>query len=745
MQCAVEERRRSSDRLLQCRPSLEKSHSVQELEKGISCTYCGGVYSEPKVLTCMHYFCKDCIHSMAMKRGITKPFPCPDCLTSITLPPEGIDSLKPAFFITHMKRKHSKLSLAQGKMEGMCESCSEERADAFCRKCSMFICGDCIRSHRKMRVFSDHNITSLKELREHGGEEVLLEKNAYQNCSKHDEEMKIYCFDCQMLICRDCTIKDHKDHDHEFVNLIAPQIKRGLLKQLVPLKNVKDNFSCAVEEVQATKAEVEAQVHTVNMQIQNFFEEVQKILLNRKQDLMKESKTRGAEKMKVLAEQEKKLVASSMAIQSVIDYTEQCIEHSPDDEMMTTHKEIQNRIEKEIAGQECNYLHPVEEADMGVEMAGLLKELRQLALTKAKLILLNTEVTISGGGPRPKSAEVNKKCEIVFVATLGDGKQMKRKFYPVCYLKSLLDGTISKCEFFRANNIYCIQFTPTVRGRHEIAISSPGLKIEGAPFPVFASVYPTQLVEPIQVITEGFDERPNYVAINSKGDMIVTGHYNVTSFNSKQRVECVDLRHEYGVLPFGLAVDRDDIIYIPCRASKGPGSYLIKLTPKLSFVKISEKIEANFWDVSIVGKEVMVCDEKEKSIMVFNKELSQLRSFNITQGELKKLCMTSDGYGNLYVCGSDSPILVFTGDGQYLRSFTGKNLGVPNGICVAGDYIYVSDYATQDVLAYTVRGKFVSSFREHSTCQFARPFGVWADKDGFIYICDNGNKRVVVF
>ena len=740
----MEERKRSSDRLLQCRPSVEKSVSVQELEKGISCTYCGDLYSEPKVLPCMHYFCKDCIRSLAMKKGINKPFPCPECHTDITLPLEGIEGLKSAFFITHMKRKHSKLSLAQGKIEGMCESCAEDKADAFCQKCSMFICGECVRSHRKMRVFSSHNIASLTELKDSAADEIFTEHTAFQMCTKHGEEMKIHCFDCHTLICRDCTIKDHKDHDHEFVNLVAPKMKRGLLKQLVPLKNVKDNFLCAIDEVQTTKNEVDTQVNDVNTYIQNTFDELEKILTNRKQELLKESRAKGTEKVKQLTEQEKKLVSSCAAIQSVVEYTEHCVEHSADDEIMSTYRDIQNRIEKEIGQQECNYMHPVEEADIGVDVS-LLKDLKQLAVAKAKLSLLPTEVSISGGGARPKSAEVDRKAEIVFVATLGDGKQMKRKFHPVCYLKSALDGSVSKCEFFRANNIYCIQFTPKIRGRHEIVMSSPGVKIEGIPFPVFASVHPTQLIEPVQIITEGFDERPNYVAINSKGDMVVTGHYNVTSFNSKRKVECVDLRTEYGVLPFGLAVDRDDIIYIPCRASKGPGSYLIKLTPKLSFVKISEKIEANFWDVSIVGDEVMVCDEKEKSIMVFNKDLTRLRSFNISQGELKKLCMTTDGYGNLYVCGSDSPILVFTTNGQYLRSFTGKSLGVPNGICVAGDYIYVSDYATQDVLAYTTRGKYVSSFKQHSTCQFARPFGVWADKDGFIHICDNGNKRVVVF
>ena len=59
-----------------------------------------------------------------------------------------------------------------------------------------------------MKVFAGHKIASLDELKE-GAKEIIVEEPPLHVCKEHDEVMKIYCFDCNCLICRDCTIEDH--------------------------------------------------------------------------------------------------------------------------------------------------------------------------------------------------------------------------------------------------------------------------------------------------------------------------------------------------------------------------------------------------------------------------------------------------------------------------------------------------------------------------------------------------------
>ena len=77
----------------------------------------------------------------------------------------------------------------------------------------------------------------------------------------------------------------------------------------------------------------------------------------------------------------------------------------------------------------------------------------------------------------------------------------------------------------------------------------------------------------------------------------------------------------------------------------------------------------------------------------------------------------------------------------------GEKLASPVGLSVTGDYVYVTDHFNNDVLAYTTEGEYVTSFKQHSNYNFYRPWGVCADKDGFIYICiiSASDKRVVIF
>lgn len=718
----------------------ERSSSVMELERDISCAICNELYTDPKVLPCMHYFCSECIHMLAVKNGMGKPFSCPECSTNIILPSGGIPSLKPALFINRMKETHRRLSRAHGEVETICESCSEGTAESFCQQCTMFICSDCIRPHQKMKIFAGHKIVSLQELKEGKAEDILVEPTSFQMCSVHTkEELKIYCFDCSSLICRDCIIKDHRDHNHEFTDKAAAKVKEILLDKLIPLKEIRGGITCGMEEVRAARCEVETQIDTVTTQIRCVFAELQKVLTNRKQQLLGEVDTRAAEKLDCLSDQESKLSTTCAAVQSVIEYTEQCILHSADDELLCLHDEIQNRIDKEVTERGHDSIYPVEEADIGLD-ATLAKDLRHLCQTRIKLSQLRTGVSIAGEG---KMAVVNRKSEFVVIAKLGDGK-LKQRFTLQCHLKSLANGFTYKCQVERNDDTYHISYTPTVRGRHEICITAPGLDIPGNPFPVFVSIHPTQLVRPVRIVSEGFHERPNHVGVFSTGDMIVAGNYCTVIFDAiGQKVDCLNLMTRHGVLPYGLTVDCSDTIFIPCRASIGPGSFLIKFSPEMKVIKRSSKFNADFQDMSTIGDELIVCNDKDRSIMVFNKELESLRSFKIAPGWMTNLnTVTSDDHGNIYICGSDSPILVFTTSGHFIRSFAGKNLVAPYGICVSGNFVYVTDRTSHDdILAFTSDGEYIT---QHSYCNFDGPFGMCVDRDGFIYVCDQGNKRVVI-
>ena len=63
-----------------------------------------------------------------------------------------------------------------------------------------------------MKTFATHKVVTLEELKEGGAKAIPLKEAPLSMCKDHDEQLKIYCFDCNHLICRDCIIYDHAGH-----------------------------------------------------------------------------------------------------------------------------------------------------------------------------------------------------------------------------------------------------------------------------------------------------------------------------------------------------------------------------------------------------------------------------------------------------------------------------------------------------------------------------------------------------
>ena len=201
--------------------------------------------------------------------------------------------------------------------------------------------------------------------------------------------MNMYCSDCKQLICRDCTIKLHRDHDHEFVKVSAPDVKKQLIQQLEPLQILTANMLCEKKMVQETSLEVEAWRQSAFGEIGTFIEQLHNILEDWKQQLITKTNMAADQKTKLLSEQEERISFAYAAVQSVIDYTEQCVEHAADDEIVCMQAEIQSRIDRVLQEQqkEGKAVEPVEEADLGVELS-CVEELKQLCQTKARITRL---------------------------------------------------------------------------------------------------------------------------------------------------------------------------------------------------------------------------------------------------------------------------------------------------------------------------------------------------------------------
>ena len=721
---------------------------VQDLEKEITCAICHEHYTEPKVLPCCHYYCKQCIHHLALRMGMDKPFPCPECRKDTTLPEASVDNLPTAFFLNRMKEVHSKLELAHGKVEAKCEMCLEDKAEAFCRQCTKFICADCVKSHKKMKkVFPGHKISTLEDLKEGGVEEILIQEPSYEACKVHDQPKNIFCYDCDILICRDCTIKDHLGHNYEFVKVAGPEAKEMLNQQLEPLRKSQRSLSFAIKEIQTTIAEVEDQGGSVANTIKCSCAELHAIIDNHQESLLTEAATRVQQKVKHLSGQEKNLSTAYASAQSVIEYTEQCLEHSPNDKVVCMRVEMQSRIDREIQEQqkEGENLAPVEEVDMGVEVS-CAEDLKQLCLTKAKIMQLPIDALITGEGI--ESAEVSKMSEFRVVTALSNGKPTKQPVVVECPLHSLAKDSTTKCNVnLIQGGEYRVQYTPTVRGRHEVIVTVNGQEVAGTPFPVFVSIHPTQLGKSTQTGVE----YPRDVDVTPAGNIIVAGLIKVTIFNKygKKLKELKGSEFGFGD-PYGVAIDSTDgSMYITS------DSNIVKLSSDFKQEQVVNTSNSSYRGVKVVGDEVMVCNYGD-GVMVYTKELKYVRkigSHGDGPGQFDGIWgVSSDEHGNLYVSDRGKSCVHVFSNGEFLHSFGccedgEKVLSRPRGVCVDGQYVYVANWRKDCVSVFTTKGEHVTIFGQEGHCKgdINFPIGVCVDKDGFVYVCDFHNNRVQIF
>ena len=605
-----------------------KYTGLKDLEDEITCAICHEHYTDPKVLSCCHYYCKGCVYLLARRNGLDKPFPCPECRKDTALPQGSVDNLQGAFFVNRLKEVHSKLERATGEVEAKCELCLESKAEAFCRQCDKFVCAECVKSHHRMPMaFPNHKIVTLEELKEGGTREIVTPVPTMQMCKVHEQPMNIFCFDCGCLICRDCTIKDHHGHNYEFVKKAAPEVKKKLGQHLAPLREIKDDLMCAVEDVRTTRFKLETKGHAAVEQIKNWCDELCQIIQHRKKQLVEEAESKIARNSGFLSRQEEGLSVSSAGADSVIEYTQHCMEHSTDDEIMCMHAELQSRIDRVIEEQQKtgSSLEQMEEVDATVDVS-FAEELEQLCQTKARLTLIpldSVKCTMVDKGA--ENVEVGKSSE---VTVLISQKLTVQKPVVECHLKSLVDGSSSnlcKVDPIKGHE-YRIQYTPTVRGRHELSVTVNGAEVADSPFPVFASIYPNQLGKPVRVIAE-LNHRPAGIACTSEGNIVYCAfNKDVVLMDEKgNKLASIDKIEHHLKHPRGVAVDEDDNIYFVDKET----NIIYKCDKDLNVIlkkAIETKGHPGHNCVAVVGDDVMVCERYNKGhIKVYNKELEYVR------------------------------------------------------------------------------------------------------------------------
>lgn len=209
-------------------------------EKMTECSVCGQIFSDPKMLPCLHTFCLKCLirykrdlDRSAEKRIETSKMPCPLCQRLFVIPDGGFEALSSnSFFgrLAHQRRLSCMLSTSSSfespdVSTDVCMPCAaaaggeaarQPPATYICFDCDEKLCSECEAAHRKQKPSRHHQVEKLTTAAVFRDDPESLQSIVQRQSSKCDhhpaEQVRLYCSSCCVPVCSRCVDATHGDH-----------------------------------------------------------------------------------------------------------------------------------------------------------------------------------------------------------------------------------------------------------------------------------------------------------------------------------------------------------------------------------------------------------------------------------------------------------------------------------------------------------------------------------------------------
>ncbi|XP_035698798.1 tripartite motif-containing protein 2-like [Branchiostoma floridae] len=688
---------------------IPDSHNFDE--QFLTCPVCMLHFRDPRVLPCLHTFCRECLQEWATKQ---QPLECPTCRTQVSLPDKGVDGLRTNFYVNNLL---DFAAVKKGAGPGVaCQVCEgkEEGARSWCVQCAVLLCESCTNTHRRFPAMKGHQIVTQENLEASEGVPGSFQRKAF--CPKHEDQvLTFYCEPCQTLVCVACTVVNHSRGDKRNpveIGSVAERKKRDLQKLLAKVEPREKDVRDTLNEVDRESSQLPTSADAAIEQATGYFDQLIALLQDRKKEVVQEIVSRRQEVGKCLETQKEAMEFELAGLTSASEFCKQALEHGSDvhvievegqarqrvDELLTTPSDLRARPSQVVFSEGT----AVAEFRDGVARAGRVqvRNTGKVDVFKCSVEVKPAVVDFSNVSLLRTIDEMGRLCAVAkddVTATLTDpsGQAVPTQLQE------------------KGRGLWEISYSPEVTGNHGLEVKVNGGSVAGSPFEVRVQSRDTPV---LTIGREGSGEGelvcPADVAVDMDGNIAVVdnGNNRVQIFDAKTGQSLRSFPVD-GESPWGIDLDSN-------------GQFIVTFDNNL----FSTGNQA----IRVYSREGKLTKTLKPDCLWNPCGVAVLQDGRIVVTDYTQQCC-----------------FLLQPDGSLIRDIGKGQLQHPQFIAVdkSRDMLFVTDYLAHKVFVFDLEGKLKFSFGKlgQDEGQLYHPTGITVDPAGNIVVVNERDRRLQVF
>ena len=690
---------------------------LRNLTKQVTCSICLNTFSNPKIISCFHTFCCECLEKHARASHKQGQFRCPECQAEIALPEENrFDRLPTSFF------HNSLLNLLAVRQSGdgtniTCGNCKNRSSNVhYCFDCARFMCSDCLNAHEVMRdAFEGHKVIPVKDFQAQDYEAFLKQQPF---CSKkyHEREItRFFCLQCQSCVCHLCIVTDHQNHKVNLLDEGADNEKGNIMADAALSREREKGLKDMIRQFEETASKLENNTETAKRGVTQAAEQMIAEIREREREAITSIETTRVTRLDRINSAKQQVESLTKQNKKVADFAETLIQRSSSWDIMQNKTTLKQRFQ-ELRGIQAVKHHETSFIKFyAAPVAGF-----KLGDIATKDVADANQSTLEG---LDKTLQAGVEAEFILSPKTADGEISNQSD-----LKQRIEVTIDPIEDVKhvsvrekENGRFKVKFTPKVPGAYSIEVKINGDKLPTCPFTVQVKERElTAVVGELDLkLFEGEQLKSLHgIAVNTKGMIAITDSEGHCVYIFDKEGKCLRKFGSQGnnagqfSFPCGVTYLNDDEILIADAGSRRIQQVDVQTgTVVKSFGKY-DSAKGRF------NCPIHVCLDDERHIVVTDFSNNRIQVMS-REGE------------SISIFGDSGP----------------EKLSRPTSCIPYKNMFFVSDEGNHCIKTFDHSGTFLYKFgkRGNQDGQFSLLRGMLVDNNNNLLVCDRDNNRVQQF